>query len=149
MPKPSKVAVTAAELIKIGIVADDKREELERYFEARRRFDELFGPSGAEFKPDEAVRIVDKARRLHEKELRQIAEVMDHVHVLTKHDPNVVSGLERVLAACFNAVAEIDPDDLDRRIRRARDARDELHHMLRRIHEEVSGIDTTIVKGGT
>lgn len=148
MPKPSMVAVTAAELIKVGIVADDKREELERYFEARRCFDELFGPSEPEVKADEAVRIVDEARRRQENQLQKIAKVMDHVRVLTKHDPSVVSGLERVLAACFKAVAEIDPGDLDRRIHRARDAREELHHMLRRIREGVNGIETTKVKGG-
>jgi hypothetical protein len=149
MPEPSKVAVTAAELIKVGIFADDKRDELERYFEARRRFDELFGPSEPEFKADEAVQRVEKAQKRYERELRQIEEVMDHVHVLTKHDPSVVSGLKRVLADCFNAVTEIDPGDLDRRIRRARDARDELLRMLLRIHGEVNGIETTKVKGGT
>ena len=149
MPEPSKVAVTAAELIKVGIVAGDKREELERYFEARRCFDELFGPSEPEFKSDEAVQRVEKAQKRYERELRQIEEVMDHVHVLTTHDPSVVSGLKRVLADCVNAVAEIDPGDLDRRIRRARDARDELLRMLLRIRGEVNGIEITKVKGGT
>jgi hypothetical protein len=133
------VAVTPSELIKSGLVPPEKQEQLERYFEARRRFNEIFGNSlVGEIDTDRAVDIFAEARQRFEEELQTVERVMEDIRVLTEKDVRVASQVVDALGACRQAFRGIDPGEIRERFRRARGERDELLKLLQRIRADLN-----------